>query len=112
MVSSGDNEGARPWCPRPMTGRAADGCISNHPAAPAPRRLSVTSSDPGPHEGAVCLTFDFDTMAAWSGSFGASTPGILSRGEFGGRVGIYRILDTLDRYDIKATFFTPGYTAD
>jgi peptidoglycan/xylan/chitin deacetylase (PgdA/CDA1 family) len=72
----------------------------------------VTSPVTGPHDGSICLTFDFDTMAAWIGSFGASTPGKLSRGEFGGRVGVHRILDTLDRYDIKATFFTPGYTAD
>ena len=64
------------------------------------------------HPGTVCLTFDFDTMAAWMGSFQARTPGILSRGEFGGRVGIYRILDVLARYEIPATFFVPGYTAD
>ena len=64
------------------------------------------------HPGTVCLTFDFDTMAAWMGSFQARTPGILSRGEFGGRVGIYRILDVLARYEIPGTFFIPGYTAD
>jgi peptidoglycan/xylan/chitin deacetylase (PgdA/CDA1 family) len=66
----------------------------------------------GSHPGTICLTFDFDTMAAWMGSFQARTPGILSRGEFGGRVGIYRILDVLERYQIPATFFIPGYTAD
>jgi peptidoglycan/xylan/chitin deacetylase (PgdA/CDA1 family) len=65
-----------------------------------------------PGEGSICLTFDFDTMAAWMGSFKAVTPGVLSRGEFGGRVGIYRVLDVLDRYQIPATFFIPGYTAD
>ena len=65
-----------------------------------------------PGQGSICLTFDFDTMAAWMGSFRASTPGVLSRGEFGGRVGIYRVLDVLDRYQIPATFFVPGYTAD
>ena len=72
----------------------------------------MTSDGAAPHQGTVCLTFDFDTMAAWMGSFGASTPGILSRGEFGGRVGIYRVLDVLDRYQLPATFFVPGYTAD
>src|SRR5215469_14152838 len=56
------------------------------------------------HEGAVLLTFDFDTMAAWMGSFKATTPGILSRGEFGGRVGIYRILDVLDRYESPTAY--------
>jgi peptidoglycan/xylan/chitin deacetylase (PgdA/CDA1 family) len=69
-------------------------------------------SHQGPHQGTICLTFDFDTMAAWMGGFGATTPGVLSRGEFGGRVGIYRVLEVLDRYQLPATFFVPGYTAD
>jgi len=72
----------------------------------------VTSSGDVPHQGTICLTFDFDTMAAWIGGFGATTPGVLSRGEFGGRVGIYRVLEVLDRYQLPATFFVPGYTAD
>jgi peptidoglycan-N-acetylglucosamine deacetylase len=62
--------------------------------------------------GTVCLTFDFDTMAAWMGSFNATTPGILSRGEFGGRVGIHRVLQALSRYEVTGTFFIPGYTAE
>lgn len=62
--------------------------------------------------GTVCLTFDFDTMASWMNNFDATTPGILSRGEFGGRVGIWRVLDLLERYSIPATFFVPGYTAE
>jgi len=60
----------------------------------------------------VCLTFDFDTMAAWMNNFDAITPGVLSKGEFGGRVGIWRVLDLLERYSIPATFFVPGYTAE
>jgi peptidoglycan-N-acetylglucosamine deacetylase len=72
----------------------------------------MTAPAGGPYPGTVCLTFDFDTMAAWMGSFGARTPGILSRGEFGGRVGIYRIFDVLERYQIPGTFFVPGYTAE
>ena len=72
----------------------------------------TTAGAPLPGSGSICLTFDFDTMAAWMGGFRAVTPGVLSRGEFGGRVGIYRVLDVLDRYQIPATFFIPGYTAD
>ena len=72
----------------------------------------MTARSEGDHQGTICLTFDFDTMAAWMGSFQARTPGILSRGEFGGRVGIYRLLDVLDAYGIPGTFFVPGYTAD
>ena len=65
-----------------------------------------------PLAGTVCLTFDFDTMAAWMHMFDRATPGVLSRGEFGGRVGIWRVLELLERYSIPATFFTPGYTAE
>jgi peptidoglycan-N-acetylglucosamine deacetylase len=32
----------------------------------------------------------------------------LSKGEFGGRVGIWRLLDLFDKYSIKLTIFTPG----
>jgi peptidoglycan/xylan/chitin deacetylase (PgdA/CDA1 family) len=36
----------------------------------------------------------------------------MSRAEFGPKVGVHRILDLLDRYEIKATFFVPGHTAE
>ncbi|MBW2146161.1 MAG: polysaccharide deacetylase family protein [Deltaproteobacteria bacterium] len=32
----------------------------------------------------------------------------MTRGEFGGRVGIWRLMDLFDTYGIKATIFTPG----
>ncbi|MFB0557551.1 MAG: polysaccharide deacetylase family protein, partial [Candidatus Bathyarchaeia archaeon] len=35
-----------------------------------------------------------------------------SRGRFAPKVAIPRILDLLDRHEIKATFFTPGWTVD
>ncbi len=66
----------------------------------------------GPHRGTICLTFDFDAMSSWMGPFGATTPGIVSRGEYGARVGVPRILDLLDRYQLPATFFIPGHTVD
>lgn len=59
----------------------------------------------------VCLTFDFDTISLWLGPFKASSPSMISRGEFG-VIGARRILDLLDRYDIKSTWFVPGHTAD
>jgi peptidoglycan/xylan/chitin deacetylase (PgdA/CDA1 family) len=37
---------------------------------------------------------------------------MLSRGEFGARVGVPRILQLLSDYDIRATFFVPGHTAE
>jgi len=60
----------------------------------------------------VCLTFDFDAMSVWLGSYPRVTPAMLSRGEFGARVGVPRILELLRRFDIRATFFTPGHTAE
>lgn len=59
----------------------------------------------------VCLSFDFDTMSA-NIFRGQDTPTWLSRGEFGARVGVVRVLDLLAEYGIPSTFFIPGYTAD
>lgn len=59
----------------------------------------------------VCLTFDFDAISLWIGSFGATSPSVISRGEFG-PVGVERILALLARNGIQGTFFVPGHTAD
>lgn len=58
----------------------------------------------------IALTFDFDAYSTWIGTFGATSPSMLSRGEFG-PIGVRRILALLDRYKAKGTFFTPGHTA-
>lgn len=61
----------------------------------------------------VCLSFDFDAMSVWLGpEVGLSSPGLMSRGEFGGRVGVPRLLRMLGRRGIAATFFVPGHTLD
>lgn len=58
----------------------------------------------------VALCFDFDAESMWiSAKF--TTPALESRGEYGARVGVPRILPLLDRYDIRATFFVPAETA-
>ena len=59
---------------------------------------------------ACALTFDFDTMSVWIGSFKTRNPSMISRGEFGA-VAMPRILDLLKRHGIAATFFVPGHTA-
>ena len=59
----------------------------------------------------VCLTFDFDAISLWLGSMGATSPSMISRGEFG-VVGVERILRLLDRERVPATFFVTGHTAD
>jgi peptidoglycan/xylan/chitin deacetylase (PgdA/CDA1 family) len=59
----------------------------------------------------VCLTFDFDAVAIWISTFKQTTASPVSRGEFGPRVGLPRILDLLKRKKVRATFFVPGHTA-
>jgi peptidoglycan/xylan/chitin deacetylase (PgdA/CDA1 family) len=57
------------------------------------------------------LTFDFDAISLWIGPFQATSPSMISRGEFGA-VGARRILNLLDQAGIQATFFITGHTAD
>ena len=59
----------------------------------------------------VCLSFDWDGVSVWMAG-GASYARSLSRGEFGPRVGVPRLLDLCTRLGIIATFFTPGHTAE
>jgi peptidoglycan-N-acetylglucosamine deacetylase len=59
----------------------------------------------------VCLTFDFDAMSVWIGTFHAKSPSAISRGEFG-RVGAERLLRMLREWGISSTWFVPGHTAD
>ena len=58
----------------------------------------------------VCLTFDHDHVSGFI-SRGLITPTAISRGEYD-IVVIPRLVALLKRYDIKATFFTPGHTID
>ena len=57
-----------------------------------------------------CLTFDFDAMSVWIGSYRSQDPACISRGEFGA-VAVPRILELLARHRIAATFCVPGHTA-
>ncbi|UCD57445.1 MAG: polysaccharide deacetylase [Candidatus Hydrogenedentota bacterium] len=58
---------------------------------------------------AVVLSFDFDAESMWI-SLGLTTPTPVSRGEYGARVAVPRILALLDKYTIRATFFVPADT--
>ncbi|MDH3601259.1 MAG: polysaccharide deacetylase family protein, partial [Candidatus Tectomicrobia bacterium] len=55
---------------------------------------------------AVNFTMDFDTMLRRR--FSNEPIMQLAKGEFGGRVGIWRLLDLFEAHDVKATLFTPG----
>lgn len=58
----------------------------------------------------IALTFDYDALSVWIGSFEATSPSMVSRGEFG-PIALRRILKLLAEYNIKSTFFVPGHTA-
>ncbi len=69
------------------------------------------------HDGsqvAVLFTFDVDAETLWlAGSLERSDRlGLLSHGTYGARVGAPLVLHALRRYDIKATFFIPGWVAE
>ena len=59
---------------------------------------------------AVILSFDFDAESLWMAK-NLTTPSVMSRGEYGARVGVPRILSMLAKRDIHATFFVPAETA-
>jgi peptidoglycan/xylan/chitin deacetylase (PgdA/CDA1 family) len=63
---------------------------------------------------AVMLTFDFDAETLWISRdpANAKRPGILSQGLYGAKVGVPKILEILASFDLKATFFVPGWTAE
>lgn len=56
------------------------------------------------------LTFDFDAMSVWLGSYKARNPSMVSRGEFGA-IAVPRILDLLRKHALPGTFCIPGHTA-
>jgi peptidoglycan-N-acetylglucosamine deacetylase len=62
---------------------------------------------------AACLTFDVDAEAAVLtadiSSMDRMSP--MSHQSYGPLVGVPRILALLARYDLRATFFVPGYSA-
>ena len=58
----------------------------------------------------VALTFDFDACCVWIGTMQATSPSMISRGEFG-PTALRRILALLDKFGIKSTFFIPGHSA-
>ena len=60
---------------------------------------------------AVSLSFDVDGESPWiyRDAALAERPLHMSMGAYGPRTGVPRILKLLDRYDIKACFFIPGW---
>jgi peptidoglycan/xylan/chitin deacetylase (PgdA/CDA1 family) len=59
----------------------------------------------------VLLSFDLDADSIEARTC-PNKPVILSKGQFGPKVGLPRILKLLDKYEIKTTFFVPGWCAE
>ena len=59
---------------------------------------------------AVALSFDSDHETNELREGGESV-GKLSQGQYGNRQGVPRILETLAKHDVKASFFVPAVTA-
>jgi len=62
---------------------------------------------PGGARVAVALSFDMDAETGFLRS-GQTSPQPLSRGEYGPRVGVPRILQLMEKYSIPVTFFIPA----
>jgi peptidoglycan/xylan/chitin deacetylase (PgdA/CDA1 family) len=63
---------------------------------------------------AVCLTWDVDGEAAQYVRFPERARGLLSELHqrlYGPQVGVWKVLDLLERYGIPGTFYIPAYTA-
>jgi peptidoglycan/xylan/chitin deacetylase (PgdA/CDA1 family) len=62
----------------------------------------------------VLLTFDLDADSAVRGAYSGRPDELVARskGKFGPKVGLPRILDLLDKHSIKSTFFVPGWVAE
>lgn len=69
---------------------------------------------PGGASVAVALTFDVDAEAGWlcEGEQYKDRLTTLSEARFGITRGLPRVLSLLQRYDLRATFFIPGETAE
>lgn len=60
----------------------------------------------------VLMTFDLDGETLWRcrDPENANRPVTLSQGRYGPEVGVPRILNLMDEFNIKSTFFIPGFT--
>jgi peptidoglycan/xylan/chitin deacetylase (PgdA/CDA1 family) len=79
-----------------------------NPAAKAPQMVW-----PNGAKSALFIGFDVDAETAWIGNTPSNVDRMVttSHGGYDARVGIARILGLMDELGLKATFFTPGWTA-
>ncbi|MDT5016933.1 MAG: peptidoglycan-N-acetylglucosamine deacetylase [Mycobacterium sp.] len=74
----------------------------------------MTASWLAGHSAVLVLTFDIDAESCVlaEGRRYAANPSVMTHQAYGPRVGTPRILDMLNDYGVKATFFVPGVTAE
>jgi peptidoglycan/xylan/chitin deacetylase (PgdA/CDA1 family) len=61
----------------------------------------------------VSYGVDIDAVAGWLGSYGGEdSPDDITRGIYAGKVGIPRLLKLFRTFDIQATWFVPGHSAE
>ena len=58
---------------------------------------------------ALAITVCFDGQSVWLAK-GMTSPAVLARGEYDAKVGVPRVLDVLDKYQLKASWFVPGHS--
>jgi peptidoglycan/xylan/chitin deacetylase (PgdA/CDA1 family) len=71
----------------------------------------VVTPWPKGYRSACLFTFDVDAEVSWVFR-GISEPIALSMGRFESKVGMPLLLNLLAKYDIKSTFFVPGWVAE
>ncbi len=74
----------------------------------------MTGIWPGSTTCVALLTFDLDGESSLLRRYPEAEkhPSLFSTAQFGPKVGVFRILDLLDRYGIRSTFFIPGWVAE
>ena len=60
------------------------------------------------------LTFDFDAETLWLSRDPktADSPGVMSQGRYGAKVGVPRLLGLLRAEGVRATFYIPGWVVE
>lgn len=92
--------------------------VNRHDDIPrVPRNLAPSMQEidwPEGKKSCLFLSFDFDAETAWFDGDASdwNKPVRLSHGGYGARVGVPKILELLRELELKATFFTPGWTAE
>jgi peptidoglycan-N-acetylglucosamine deacetylase len=79
--------------------------------AELPGESPVVNPWPEGYRSACLFTFDVDTEVSWVFR-DVDDPIALSMGRYEPRVGVPLLLNLLDEFDIKSTFFVPGWVAE